>query len=161
MSMQEYSPLNHFDYSVLDQECACDICTDWRGKLARWRASLAPRWHRRDCACVSCKEYMRTRSAYLAAVHRRDLYCESSWHASMVDHRNEIFDLTISVPGSGLGARFMEWLGGQLEAETDGWWEKLGPRIPLSAWFDGFTYALESSGIGVLGSGQVICLHGP
>lgn len=67
----------------------------------------------------------------------------------MLDHRNAIFDLAVSVPGSGLGERFMEWVGTQVTKRSDGWWEKLGPQLPLGVWFDKFTFALEASGIGV------------
>lgn len=154
--LKSFPPLEHHDYKTLDVECGCPICIDWRAKQSALDAAqLVILKHNRGCVCPDCRVAMRKRSALLAVRNRRDLYCECSWHASMVDHRNDIFDLTCSVPGSGLGERFMGWVGVQLTKRSDGWWEKLGPQLPLSVWFDNFTSALEASGIGVLAASGV------
>lgn len=150
--LRKFEPLEHYDYRVLDVECGCAICIDWRAKQAALdaaQATLAGHVPIR-CRCAGCRQHTKLRSAQLAARNRRDLYCECSWHASMLDQRNAIFDLAASVPGSGLGERFMDWVHGQVHTKSDGWWEKLGPQLTLGTWFDNFTYALEASGIGLL-----------
>jgi hypothetical protein len=141
-----YSALEHHDYRVLDQDCICFICEDWRTKLAilqSWQAKTAG--HKLGCPCDGCRQKMRARSGYLAALARRDLYSEGSWHAAVAPH--EIIDSPYIQQCSGVGAVFMDWLGGQVQRKTDGWWENAAPFIALSTWFENFALVVAASGL--------------
>ena len=135
--MKAYSPLEHFDYSLTDSACCCQVCVDWRVKLIALKdAHTHIESHKRDCSCADCSAYMKSRSAYLAALNRRDLYSECSWHALDMEE----------------GARFMGWLTGILfdrKLKSDGWWESRGPHLPLSYWKMMFkrSFAIGASGL--------------
>jgi hypothetical protein len=122
--MRQFPPLDHYDYGDLDAQCICMVCLEWRTQLSRLQ-SLQERitHHGKACKCALCTQAMKARSAYLAALNRRDLYCESSWHASEMLPR--------------LGEHFMQWLGGQLadrRARDDRWWENWAPHLPIAYW---------------------------
>jgi len=124
-----YGALEHFDYSVLDTDCICPICEEWRATYQTWlRDQEDPAKHQAGCRCPQYACRIPSRSAYLAAMYRRDLYCESSWHAS----ENK------------WGRTYMEWLTGQVVEDpaipnrTRVWWETVGCSAPLHYWFKHF-----------------------
>lgn len=125
-----FKPLEHFDYGELDYRCTCSICGDWRTKLFTLQqhrtgcASTAPRL----CKCDGCKAFFRLQSAYLAALHRRDLYCESSWHAHQMEPR-------------ALGESFISWIEAVVadsQLRSDGWWIERGSHMPMAYWHSAF-----------------------
>lgn len=134
-----YGPLEHCDYRVLDARCICKVCVEWREALAAYEAGIERcSTHIRGCKCLDCKGMFRARSRYLAAMNRRDLYSESSFHAS----RNMV-ELT--------GFKFMGWVtnivGDRIE-RPDGWWEKSAPLLPLAHWFNKFNRSVSIAGSG-------------
>lgn len=133
-----YSQLNHFDYAKLDRECGCAICTPWRQARQTYGEMLAKiDTHPRDCMCDLCREGYKARSEYLVHLNRRDLYCESSFHASVEP---------------GLGAPYMDWLSKQMNdkaAKPDGWWEIQAPALPMQSWFRRFQHAVSIAASGV------------
>lgn len=153
-----YPPLNHYDYRILDIECRCQVCHDWRMKQQAFQKLVPPTaGHARNCACHDCWVKMRARSAYIAASNRRDLYSESSWHASQITDHNCAFDAALSAQGSGMGLHFMKWVQGQLRARGDGWWVISAPYRAVSDWIDDFTAAAVASGIVVQSKLPVVC----
>lgn len=144
-----FQPLNHYDYGVLDEFCACPVCQDWRQKQITFMSFVQATWkHQLGCKCDGCQGKMRTRSLHLAALNRRDLYCEASWHASQITDTTSAFDRCMSQMGSGLGLHFMTWLRGQFCEKPEGWWVITAPYRAISDWIDDFSLALELSGIG-------------
>ena len=127
MGTKLYGPLNHFDYEKLDKECACSVCIPWRESHRSYAAVLVrTESHRRDCMCEDCRAGYRARSEYLAHLNRRDLYCESSFHAAVEPT---------------LGPAYMEWLRQQMDdkdVRPNGWWETQAPALPMQAWFRRF-----------------------
>ncbi|MDE2232573.1 MAG: hypothetical protein KGJ90_00375 [Patescibacteria group bacterium] len=61
-------------------------------------------------------------AAYLAALNRRDLYCEIAWHATH----------------SPSGQAMMTWVTQEISRRTDNWWYMEGPKIELESWLDLF-----------------------
>jgi hypothetical protein len=130
-----FAPLDHHDYGVIDDVCSCAICVNWRTKLLFYQTSLTKVPHSpeerddRGCACSpECKASIKARSAYLGALHRRNLYCESSWHAAAMEPKE-------------LGEEYMRWLNQEIEnrkSRTDGWWEKQGSCFPMAYWLTMF-----------------------
>jgi hypothetical protein len=139
--MRVYGPLEHYNYQVLDKDCSCRVCEDWRNKKAvvEKRGDLYTRVTRTDA--------LDARLSYFAAATRRDLYCESSYHAT----RNW------------WGPYFMNWLDGvtiEVDKTDRNWWNRVASRLPLLWWFRQFDLAqspsmsgavLIASGRGVLG----------
>ena len=126
--MREFPFLDHYDYSFTDSECSCAICVEWRLNLAELqRLQLSTKGHHKHhygrCGCKDCESKMRARSAYLAALSRRDLYSESSFHAAHMQ--------------PDVGEKFMGWLLGVLldrKLKSNGWWENTAPMVPLGQW---------------------------
>lgn len=136
--MKKFGPLEHYDYETLDAQCVCIVCEDWRGTakaLEKAREVIAD--HPRSCLCCECKAMYSARSRYLAALNRRDLYSEASYHATR---------------DPALGPRFMSWVGVQMiepRPKSQNWWEIKAPALPLLAWFTTFekaSYVLQVSG---------------
>ncbi len=138
--MREFPPLDHGDYAVLDIECSCSICTEWRKTRKRYYSFTPNAWkkvcrgelvvnHSRACTCKVCLDpkYKKSRTAYLGATERRNLYCESSWHAES----NPVL----------LGELYLSWLKDTLadrETRSDGWWEGRSPYLPIQYWITQF-----------------------
>lgn len=130
-----FSPLAHHDYGEVDPLCLCIICVDWRNKLYFYHQTLLTTPHGpeerddRGCLCSdACKASMKARSAYLGALHRRNLYCESSWHAASMNPKE-------------LGESYMKWVQGELtdrESRSDSWWERQGSCFPMAYWLTMF-----------------------
>ncbi len=126
--MREFPFLDHYDYSFTDSECSCTICTEWRLNLAELqRLQFSTKGHHKHhygrCGCEDCESKMRARSSYLAALSRRDLYSESSFHAAHMP--------------PDVGEKFMSWLLGVLldrKLKSNGWWENTAPMVPLGQW---------------------------
>lgn len=141
--MKIYNPLQHADYSVIDGDCACPICTDWRAKAFNINLALSStHGHARNCYCDSCKKMRSARSAYLASLNRRDFYCELSWHASH----------------SPSGQAIMAWANQQIVEHTDNWWYIQGCHLTLGYWLSQFG-GLSSgavSAFGFMASGMAI-----
>lgn len=127
MGTKAFGPLNHFDYERLDRECTCSVCMPWRASHQNYTAVLVKiESHPRSCMCEECREGYKARSEYLAHMNRRDLYCESSFHASLEPT---------------LGPAYMAWLGREMadkKTKPDGWWEIQAPALPMQAWFRRF-----------------------
>lgn len=134
-----YPPLDHFDYGFLDRECICDICTTWRSKRVHLDSFGIPDSRSLPGAVYNsgetfsgrkvgydpiAREWIKARSAFLGWNNRRELYCESSWHASREEDKQRAL-------------RFMTWLRSVImnpDAHTDGWWEVRAITIPLGYW---------------------------
>jgi len=145
--MQVFGPLEHHDYRVLDAECICHVCVPWRERhRALQEQQLKTQDHDISCACEECRIKVQRRTAYLAAMNKRDLYCEASWHAQLLTRNNNVFTVTVSDPVSGFALVFMNWLGGELNTRNDSWWEIRGLLLPLSHWFNRFSHAAAASG---------------
>lgn len=133
-----YKPLVHFDYGILDDACMCGICVDWRTKRAFYTTSLTLVPHSdkdrddRGCKCsTQCRDSMKARSAYIAVMNRRNLYCESSWHASHMKPRE-------------LGEALMSWVGAEIDTSrkrSDSWWERYGSWYPMQYWLRMFRHS--------------------
>jgi hypothetical protein len=116
-----YPPLDHYDYSAIDTGCCCTVCEDQRIRLIEMTVLVvATADHHRICKCKLCKERKASRTAYFAAVNRRDLYSESSYHAKIW-----------------LGESFMTWITSVLEDKqrSDGWWMLQAPWKHMGNWF--------------------------
>lgn len=146
--VRQYEPLNHYDYSVLDRECSCDICQEWRAALYRFQSKQRQHLGRDNAFGTNMHpgyapaDVLDARSIYIAARERRDLYCECSWHSEKEPH----------------GESFMEWLRGVLydrKAHTDGWWESRAPDLPIAYWFLMFRRSATTSGAVLMASGFV------
>lgn len=110
-----YGPLEHYDYGILDEHCLCELCLEWRAAQTVWLKHQGTKK-------VDAQARIAFRSTYLAAVSRRDLYCESSWHAS----ENK------------WGEDYMEWVTRQITETADrskNWWRTEGLSSPLLYWF--------------------------
>lgn len=119
--MSEHTPLSHYDYPILDVECCCAICNEWRTKRLDYdNAKRMIRNHSRSCYCWKCCKSRELQIEYLAAQGKRDLYCEMSWHAKDIPH----------------GKTLMAWLQKELtdSQETPGWWAKTSPCFSLGHW---------------------------
>lgn len=143
-----YPPLNHYDYGFLDRECICDICMTWREKRIHLDSFGIPDSRSLPGAAYRngetfsgrkveydpiAREWIKARSAFLAWNNRRELYCESSWHASCEDDQYKAL-------------RFMDWLRSVImnkQAHTDGWWEVRAITIPLGFWMKLYRYQLS------------------
>lgn len=134
----KYGPLQHFEYVELDKHCHCPICESWRTAFARYNELLAKVWdHAKPlgkCKCEDCKVAMKARTPYLAALNRRDLYSEGSWHASTNMLKGE---------------RFMDWLHTEITGEKhgDGWWAAYAPEMRLGRWMQLYEQAAVASGV--------------
>lgn len=117
--MQDFPPLDHFDYGELDTHCGCSICADWRDSHALYQAAL--KGDSQDDYRGN-KETMKLRSLYLAAVCRREAYCEVSYHASRLP----------------CGTEMMIWMGRQIKLHDQNWWENIAPKTTLGEWFEWF-----------------------
>lgn len=143
MPPRNFTPLNHFDYGLLDKDCFCEVCEDWRTSLTAYNLTLTKvAEHSRDCECEECRLKFKYRSAYLSAMNRRDLYCEASFHAY---HEPE------------LGTTFMDFMKTQVvesDRMTRGWWEMRAPGLPLYRWFSMFqtVRSLMTTGFAVSGA---------
>lgn len=130
MTMKTFGPLEHYDYAVVDTQCDCVVCEDWRATLKVYEVAVAVRAdHKRSCLCRTCKDMYSARSKYLAAMNRRDLYSEASYHAA-----NE----------PKLGVQFMSWIETQVaepRPKSQNWWEIKSASLPLGKWFLAFEKA--------------------
>lgn len=126
----EYAPLNHYVYPVLDVECCCWICSEWRRQRDLFddmkRLTLT---HTRSCMCWRCRKRREHQNSFLAAASRRELYSEMSFHAA----HNKSY-----------GPVLMNWISRELaeSTETDGWWSTLAQAYSLSLWFSKFQGAV-------------------
>ena len=152
--MRLYSPLDHFDYGELDNYCTCKICGAWRDRRSVFQQyQEMVESHVHNCNCKQCVATMPFRTAYLAALNKRDLYCEASWHASNLSPANPLFSVTVTHPASAMALGFMNWLETELTKGTESWWEIQGLKLPMDHWFGRFSRVVEASGA-LLGLGQ-------
>jgi hypothetical protein len=123
--MKVYQPLEHSDYTHIDEDCLCRVCVDWRQKFETIKVALETTMgHKRNCYCDRCRSMRKAKAAYLAALNRRDFYCEMSWHAG---HNT-----------SGVALKMMEWVEEQLDLRSDGWWYVQSSRMMIGDWLDKF-----------------------
>jgi hypothetical protein len=151
-----FLPLEHYDYQLVDAFCLCPVCADWRWKQMRFQRLVErTAGHGIACRCCACDDKMSARSPHLAALNRRDLYCEASWHAAQIAEEESAFTPAISALGSGMGLRFMDWVQGQFKVHREGWWVITAPYRAMADWIEDFTNAAAASGIGVAGVARV------
>lgn len=139
MQPKEFGPLNHFDYNVLDKFCTCSLCVEHRETLDVYLKHLnSIKDHDDSCRCDPCKQKYKLRSATIAVTNRRDLYCESSFHANIE-------------PDLGLG--YMRWIGEQVKAgfQSIGWWEHTAHDRSMGFWFNKF-HAVSGTVLAVSGA---------
>lgn len=119
--MPIYDGLHHFNYPVLNVECECHFCTDWRAKrteFEKWKRLTAG--HSRSCYCWRCCNRREANIGYSASSNKRDVYSELSWYAS----GNSMY-----------GPYLMKWIDEALKREDssrDGWWSTRSVCYPLS-----------------------------
>ena len=130
-SMRRYSFLEHYNYTEIDADCSCALCEEWRTKR-----EVVERIGAHFTRIGWTKEKASARLAYFAVTNRRDLYCESSFHAAK----------------NWWGTLFMGWLK-DIAIEVDYadrcWWERDAPRLPLEWWFRQFDLAQVPSMSGI------------
>lgn len=134
-----FDPLNHSEYSEIDKSCLCAVCANWRASLdayldAQNCTGLKEGRPKRGSEMRSerdVKAMMSRRSVYMAAVNRREVYCEISWHAVRMSN----------------GADIMSWLKEQLAARSDNWWEISAPQMTIGEWMAAY-YRARGLGIG-------------
>ena len=131
MLPRQFDAFNHHDYTLLDSQCMCDVCENWRKAFAQLQVYAEPvKDHRIGCMCPQCVAFRRYRVTYLAVLNRRDLYCEASWHASKAE------------PELGWGPPFMKWVAGQVASGYNhAWWAVHAPGLSLMNWFQAFDTA--------------------
>lgn len=144
-----FAPLDHYDYGELDALCECSLCQDWRIKL-KFLKQYQDNLPKKDCPekschpdlkgpCSDCRLGLRARMIYLAALNRRDLYSESSFHADAMDPPV-------------LGEAYMAWIKGVIDdrkTREDGWWTNKAPYLPMQWWLTMFKRSVME-GIDVL-----------
>jgi len=118
--MSKQANLHHYDYPVLDVECTCAFCADWREKRTdfdKWKALT--RSHKRSCFCWKCCRRRDAQTEYLASFNKRDVYCELSWYASKHEKT--------------YGPTLINWVEAALLNDTlgSGWWSTRAPYYPL------------------------------
>lgn len=131
---REFHPLEHYDYGILDQQCTCAVCTEWRTHLTAY-SDMQKLTIFQTCkksvgcfdmrgSCHQCSKGMQARSRYLSSLYRRDLYCESSFHAA-------------AMPRQDVGLAYMHWLTQILfdrSNYSEGWWITQGGYRPIAFW---------------------------
>lgn len=139
-----FGPLDHYDYSALDEFCQCELCTEWRVRFSALIEAQKRVQDRvatcdlKDChidmkgKCEDCKAGIKLRTSYLASLNRRDLYSECSFHAD-----------SMALPGQSniVGQAFMNWITNVLndrEQRGDGWWIAKAPFFPMQYWLTMF-----------------------
>ena len=130
--MTAFSPIEHYNYPVLDVQCCCTLCTQWRRQRELFDEIKAVTFdHNRSCMCWRCRRRRQLQQGFLATSARRELYCELSWHASR--HANTY------------GPQLMSWAAEEIKnwPETDGWWATISQALALSYWLSRF----QSSGV--------------
>lgn len=126
MAGAKFSPMEHFVYPILDVECGCAVCQEWRSQRDTFdelkRQTLS---HDRSCRCWRCQKRRQHQQSFLAAAAKRELYSEMSYHAA--NHPS-------------YGPTLMNWVEKEISDndETDGWWATLAQAYPLSYWFGRF-----------------------
>jgi hypothetical protein len=112
-------PLEHRDYVVVDHDCICFICDEWRKRQAIMEEARVPvRTHRYNCLCKRCHRMRMAYRSYLAMVNARDFYCEMAWHAGY------------SLSGSAM----MQWAAEQVSQHDDQWWANDGAASSVGKW---------------------------
>lgn len=135
-----YHHRDHADYSLVDHNCGCGICIDWRETKGTYEAATARVVsHDRSCSCADCGAMRKLRTAYFAANNRRDLYCEISYLVTYSRDLKPYED------------RAMKWLSNEIAApgRSDGWWEGRAPYYSLGYWLNKFIYAASNAVSGV------------
>lgn len=110
----------HYDYPQLDVSCTCKYCADWREKRRSFdHAKALTSDHSISCYCWRCVARRDLQTSYLAALNKRDIYCEISWHASK--HKDSY------------GPTLMQWIDVVLQSDElgEGWWYTRAPYFPL------------------------------
>lgn len=129
-----FAPLEHADYSLVDTNCECPVCVDWRTKFEAFK-KIQPLVEGHDrglggakCKCSRCCEMRRIRSLYLAALNRRDFYCEMAWHAGHHPSGQEI----------------MAWATREIRDSNHSFWYMVSPRMTIGDWLSRFNTAIAS-----------------
>lgn len=144
LKTRQFDPLDHFDYGETDLQCSCTLCEDWRAKLSVLQGyqQMLPK---KECLevschpdlkgpCPDCRLAMKSRMIYLAALNRRDLYSECSFHGSMMEN-------------AAVGRTFMRWIRNVIDDRKtypDGWWTNKAPFLPLQFWITMFKQSVIS-----------------
>lgn len=127
--MKAYPPLDHSDYSVVDLECNCSICTEWRHRFEQAQVAIAQTYgHERDCYCADCCEMRKLHGSYHASNNRRDLYCEIAFHA--IDHPNSDDMMT-----------WIEKVICDSRKYTEAWWYSESPKVRIDVWLGAYERA--------------------
>jgi len=123
--MSNLPPISHFDYGELEAQqtlCECLLCQAYRDTFETYNAQLKLcRGHSRSCSCYHCVEKNATRLEYLAALCKRDTYCELSYHA----HNHK------------LGSQFLAWLFDKMQDKqyhSEAWWAIRAPSRSIAEW---------------------------
>jgi len=134
--MRVFDPLEHFDYGELDLHCCCAICEEWRSSLAAMKL-IEPIKQKYGNNCSKLQDptvipFVKARSIYHAALNRREMYCELSYHAAQ--NKN--------------GGALMDWAGNLIldRKRADSWWERYGNEVSLGYWL---TLFMRERGLGV------------
>lgn len=135
----EVAALEH--YTMSDKtECGCSTCFEWnlrRDEFIRV-AKMVPKGHNWSvCGCGTCRFIGRIHFNYLAAVNKRDLVIETSFHA----HHHSPF-----------GEQIMRWLDAEMANPryTVDWCAKEMAHYALEWWFERCEKALGPAVSGVV-----------
>lgn len=119
------SPMEH--YYMLDESdhgCGCSVCADWETRRAEFvtAVKIIPKGHKwGTCNCSDCRLVGRFQVNYLAAMNKRDLTIEMSFHANYHSPHGELV---------------MAWLEEELKKPgyTVNWCAQEMNRYPVERW---------------------------
>ena len=148
--MTTYFPVQHFDYTVMDQRpgaCFCKLCKDFRATRARaTKLEVDTADHPQRCRCNTCREKRSVQFAALAASNRRDTYSELTYLANEMPWRDT----------------FLLWAFKRIAFPTDiqkksnHWWQRSVEQKSLGSWLEDW---LETRKRGVLVAAPVLLDH--
>jgi hypothetical protein len=131
-------PLDHYDVLETDP-CGCAVCSSWRRAKQDYTAAAKNRPdHLPTCGCDTCTPIRRMHFQYQAFNVRRDLWIESSYHASIHKY----------------GPTYMSWLAVRtVDAKRrSNWWAIEASRFSVDYWFAEFDSAIRSGVVSVTGA---------
>lgn len=118
----------HYDYDELETpgaECDCSLCTGFRSSFVDYHAFRDMcKGHSRSCSCYLCTNKNEAQLVYLAALSKRDTYCELSY-------------LTVGREQKKLAPQFLAWIYARMvdpAYRPESWWAIKSPTRSLAEW---------------------------
>lgn len=133
MPWSDEPPIEHFNYDVMDVDCRCRLCDDYRQAKQTYEGTKRERSrHSRFCRCEHCIGHRDRLVDFLAASNRRETYSELSFilASGPVPHRQARECL-----------RWFYGLATDADYNTRTWWALNSPQCTLSKWMELFEAA--------------------